>query len=139
MLRRHLDYHQSAMGCIPSRSSMDVEPKPNMRIVARTMTRGSSLEHFPNERPYSPTSVETKVPNDAASPTVGVPKPPRVDCIARRPSNESFKRRKAEQGQAHQEGTTTSTVTASTAIGAAVTADDGTGAGGSGGGDAGSE
>jgi hypothetical protein len=120
------------MGCIPSRSSMDVEPKPNMRIVARTMTRGSSLEHFPTERPYSPVSIETKVPNDSTHPSRGAPILPRVDCIAPRPSNESFKRRKADQEQGHHESTGASAVTSSAGAGAAVTAGDGVAAGGGG-------
>ncbi|CAE6376505.1 unnamed protein product [Rhizoctonia solani] len=122
------------MGCIPSRSSMDVEPKPDMRIVARTITRGSSLEQFPTERPYSPASDETKVPNDVITHAAGAPRPPRVDCIAPRPSNETFKRRRDGQEEGHQESTTATAMTGSAVAGAAVNADDGAAAGGGGGG-----
>lgn len=121
------------MGCIPSKKSMDVPPKPDMSIVARTMTRGSSVEQM-SERPRSLTSVDTKVEADHPFPlnSGGAPIPPRVDCIAPRPrvSEESLRRRKHDESQAHQESSTTATAT-SVAAGAAVHTDNGASVGAS--------
>ncbi|KAL5638022.1 hypothetical protein ACGC1H_002327 [Rhizoctonia solani] len=119
------------MGCIPSKKSLDEPTKPEMSVVARTTTCGSSTEQF-SERPHSPSSINTKLDarNTLAS---GVPIPPRVDCIAPRPrhSEESLRRRKANDDQAHQESATTATaVTGGTVAGAAVHADNGAAVGG---------
>ncbi|EUC66916.1 hypothetical protein RSOL_519220 [Rhizoctonia solani AG-3 Rhs1AP] len=118
------------MGCIPSKKSLNEPTKPEMSVVARSTTRGSSAEQF-SERPRSPSSINTKV--DAHNTLV--PIPPRVDCIAPRPrhSEESLRRRKVNDDQTHQESATTATATA--VPGAAVNADNGAGVGG--GGDAG--
>ncbi|CAE6495979.1 unnamed protein product [Rhizoctonia solani] len=125
------------MGCIPSKKSLDTQPQPEMTIVSRTITRGSSLEQL-SQHPRSPSSINTKVDADNTLPSGSVPIPPRVDCIAPRPrpSEESLRRRKVNDDQAHQESTTAATAVAGSAVaGAAVNSDNG--ASGGGGGDTG--